>query len=58
MDMADIGYDFLGPLLDNNLAMTYKNAYYDKIPDNLRIPKVVGQARTGERSVSWLIRIW
>jgi len=38
MDMADIGYDFLGPLLDNNLAMTYKNAYYDKLPDNFKDP--------------------
>jgi putative spermidine/putrescine transport system substrate-binding protein len=39
MDMADIGYDFLGPLLDNDLAMTYKNAYYDKVPDNFKDPE-------------------
>jgi putative spermidine/putrescine transport system substrate-binding protein len=38
MDMADIGYDFLGPLLENDLAMTYKNAYYDQIPDNFKDP--------------------
>ena len=38
MDMADIGYDFLGQLLDNNLAMTYKNASYDKIPEGFKDP--------------------
>ncbi|OGO34911.1 MAG: hypothetical protein A2Z16_06715 [Chloroflexi bacterium RBG_16_54_18] len=38
MDMADIGYDFLGPLLENNLAMTYKNASYDTIPDQFKDP--------------------
>ncbi|MCI0476409.1 MAG: hypothetical protein L0Y55_09185, partial [Anaerolineales bacterium] len=32
MDVADIGYDFLGKLLENNLAMPYKNANWDKIP--------------------------
>ncbi len=32
MDVADIGYDFLGKLLENNLAMSYKNANWDKIP--------------------------
>ena len=31
MDVADIGYDFLGKLLENNLAMPYKNANWDKI---------------------------
>ncbi len=31
MDVADIGYDFLGKLLENNLAMPYKNASFDKI---------------------------
>ena len=31
MDVADIGYDFLGNLLQNNLAMPYKNANWDKI---------------------------
>lgn len=38
MDMADIGYDFLGQLLDNDLAMTYKNAYYDQIPEGFKDP--------------------
>ena len=38
MDVADIGYDFLGKLLDNNLAMTYKNANWDKIPDRFKDP--------------------
>ena len=33
MDIADIGYDFLGRLLENNLAMAYKNASADKIPE-------------------------
>ncbi len=32
MDVADIGYDFLGKLLENNLAMPYKNVNWDKIP--------------------------
>ncbi len=32
MDVADIGYDFLGKLLESNLAMPYKNSSYDKIP--------------------------
>ena len=38
MDMADIGYDFLGPLLENNLAMTYKNDSYETIPDQFKDP--------------------
>jgi putative spermidine/putrescine transport system substrate-binding protein len=38
MDMADIGYDFLGPLLENDLATTYRNASWDKIPDNFKDP--------------------
>jgi putative spermidine/putrescine transport system substrate-binding protein len=36
MDFADIGYDFLGRLLENNLAMSYKNASWDKIPDKFK----------------------
>jgi putative spermidine/putrescine transport system substrate-binding protein len=39
MDVADIGYDFLGTLLEKNLAMTYKTAYYDKIPDQFKDPE-------------------
>src|SRR6185295_8351531 len=27
-DIADIGYDFLGRLLENNLAMSYRNAHW------------------------------
>lgn len=38
MDVADIGYDFLGKLLENNLAMVYRNEYWDKIPDNFKDP--------------------
>lgn len=38
MDVADIGYDFLGKLLENNLAMPYKNAYWDKIPNEFKDP--------------------
>jgi putative spermidine/putrescine transport system substrate-binding protein len=36
MDIADIGYDFVAPLLDNNLAASYKNASWDKIPDGFK----------------------
>ncbi len=36
MDIADIGYDFLAPLLENNLAASYKNASWDKIPDGFK----------------------
>ena len=39
MDVADIGYDSLGNLLDNNLAMEYRNIYWDKIPDNFKDPQ-------------------
>ena len=31
MDIADIGYDFAGKLLENDLAATYKNASWDSI---------------------------
>jgi len=36
LDVADIGYDFLGKLLAENLAATYKNANWDKIPDQFK----------------------
>ena len=36
MDIADIGYDFVGRLLENNLAAAYKNPSWDKIPDNFK----------------------
>ena len=36
MDIADIGYDFVGRLLENNLAASYKNASWDKIPDRFK----------------------
>jgi putative spermidine/putrescine transport system substrate-binding protein len=38
MDVADIGYDFLGKLLENNLAMSYQNANWDKIPAEFKDP--------------------
>jgi putative spermidine/putrescine transport system substrate-binding protein len=38
MDVADIGYDFLGKLLDNDLAMPYKNVNWAKIPDKFKDP--------------------
>jgi putative spermidine/putrescine transport system substrate-binding protein len=39
MDIADIGYDFLGRLLENNLAMSYRNANWDKIPTQFKDPE-------------------
>jgi putative spermidine/putrescine transport system substrate-binding protein len=36
MDVADIGFDFVKPLIDNNLAMSYKNTSWDKIPENFK----------------------
>ena len=38
MDVADIGYDFLGKLLDNKLALPYKNANWNKIPAQFKDP--------------------
>ncbi len=38
MDMADIGFDFLGTLVDNGLAAEYRNANWDKIPDDRKDP--------------------
>ncbi len=39
MDIADIGYDFLGRLLENKLAMAYRNAHWDRIPDRFKDPE-------------------
>lgn len=36
MDVADIGFDFVGKLVENNLTMPYKNTSWDKIPDNFK----------------------
>ncbi len=36
MDVADIGFDFVAPLIENNLAMPYKNTSWDKIPANFK----------------------
>jgi len=36
MDVADIGFDFVGKLVENDLAMPYKNTSWDKIPDNFK----------------------
>ncbi len=35
-DIADIGYDFLGRLLENNLAAAYRNASWDRIPEGFK----------------------
>ena len=47
MDIADIGYDFLGRLLESNLAMPYKNAHWDKIPDQFK-----------DRDGRWAVGYW
>ena len=36
MDVADIGFDFVGQLIQNDLAMSYKNTSWDKIPANFK----------------------
>lgn len=36
MDVADIGFDFVGKLVENNLSMSYKNTSWDKIPANFK----------------------
>jgi len=36
MDVADIGFDFVGKLVENNLAMPYKNTSFDKIDANFK----------------------
>jgi putative spermidine/putrescine transport system substrate-binding protein len=38
-DVADIGFDFVGQLIDNNLAMSYYNTSWDNIPDNFKDPE-------------------
>ena len=38
LDVADIGYDFLGTLLDEGLAMTYKSPDWGSIPDQFKDP--------------------
>ena len=38
MDVADIGYDFLGKLLENDLATPYKNSSWSKIPERFKDP--------------------
>lgn len=38
MDVADIGFDFLGTLVDDNLAMEYRNSNWDKIPTDRKDP--------------------
>ena len=32
MDVADIGFDFLGTLVENNLPLEYRNSYWEQIP--------------------------
>jgi putative spermidine/putrescine transport system substrate-binding protein len=39
LDVADIGYDFLGTLLDKGYAMTYKSPDWGTIPDNFKDPE-------------------
>jgi putative spermidine/putrescine transport system substrate-binding protein len=36
MDIADIGFDFVGKLIENNLALPYKNISFAKIPANFK----------------------
>jgi putative spermidine/putrescine transport system substrate-binding protein len=36
MDIADIGFDFVGKLIENNLALPYKNTSFAKIPANFK----------------------
>jgi putative spermidine/putrescine transport system substrate-binding protein len=38
LDVADIGFDSLGLLLENDLAMEYKSEYWDKFDENFRDP--------------------
>jgi len=38
MDVADIGFDFLGTLVENNLALEYRNTNWDKIPNERKDP--------------------
>ncbi|MEX1206661.1 MAG: extracellular solute-binding protein [Dongiaceae bacterium] len=47
MDIADIGYDFVGRLMENNLTLPYKNASWDKIPDNFK-----------DKDGNWSVAYW
>jgi putative spermidine/putrescine transport system substrate-binding protein len=47
MDIADIGYDFVGRLIENNLTMPYKNASWDKLPDNFK-----------DKDGNWSVAYW
>jgi putative spermidine/putrescine transport system substrate-binding protein len=47
MDIADIGYDFVGRLMENNLTMPYKNASWDKIPDKFK-----------DKDGNWSVAYW
>jgi len=38
LDVADIGFDSLGLLLENDLAMEYKSEYWDKFSEEFRDP--------------------
>ena len=38
MDVADIGFDFLGTLVENDLAMEYRNSHWDNIPTERKDP--------------------
>lgn len=38
LDVADIGYDFLGTLLADDLAMSYKSPDFDSIPSQFKDP--------------------
>lgn len=36
LDTADIGFDFVGPLVENKLSLPYKNTSFDKVPANFK----------------------
>jgi putative spermidine/putrescine transport system substrate-binding protein len=38
MDVADIGFDFLGTLVENKLALEYRNSYWENIPADRKDP--------------------
>jgi putative spermidine/putrescine transport system substrate-binding protein len=58
MDIADIGYDFLGKLIENNLAMPYRNSSWDKIPNNFKDPEGRWAVASGAPSASWSTPTW
>ena len=53
LDVADIGYDFLGTLLEKEYAMTYKSPTGMTSPLNLKILKDVGRLHIGEPFPFW-----